>query len=209
MASIFNTIEVTTGRIHRIINFLESTSEFFIAIGKSTEWESSYGLNITDNNPPFPLEYQKEIIEPILYKRIEIGVGASSIAAAARYKNSCSDFDINAEVLSSNTLIQESPSTKNLLFYSLNELKNAEGMFLQTPEFIYIQGEIKDTEYLVDSWRASALYTKLFFQPNVPNNLPIYTANEVKGGLLHHLTYNSPVLRQVGKNHKFEYIINV
>jgi len=209
MTSIFNTIEVNTGRVARIINFLESSSEFFVAIGKSTPWETSYGLNITDTNPPFPLENQKEIVEPILYKRIEIGVGGTSIIAPATTQTHCSDFDINTEVLSSNVLVQESTAQKNFRFFTLEELKNQQGEIIKNPEFVYVQTEIKDTEYTQSSWRSSALYTKLFLKENVPSNLTLYTPDQVKGGLLHHLTYNTPVFRQLNKTHKFEYIINV
>jgi hypothetical protein len=208
MSTIFNTIEVTTGRVARIINFLESSPEFFIAIGKSTPWNQTYGLNINDNNPPFPLDSQLEILEPILYKRIKIGVGADSVASAASMQNQCQE-NTNDEVLSSVNLIEQSAAQNNLTFFSLQDLKNNQDNRIHKPEFIYIQGEILDTDYTNDSWRCSALYTKLFLQPNVPTTLELYTPQQVKGGLLHHVTYNSPVLRQVGKTHKFEYIITV
>lgn len=209
MTSIFNTMEVNTGRVNRIINFLESSPEFFIAIGKSTPWDNTFGLNISDANPPTPLERTKEILEPILYKRIQIGVGANSVASAASSNQQCSDFNNNSQILSSTSLIQQSPATQNFTFYALEDLTNSEGDYIYNPEFIYIQGEINDLDYDVDSWRCSALYTKLFLNTNIPTNLNIYTPSQVKGGLLHYITYNTPVLRQSGKAHNFEYIINV
>jgi hypothetical protein len=209
MTSIFNTSEVITGRVNRIINFLNSSSEFFIAIGKPTPWDNSFGLSISDINPPFPNEDEKEIIEPIIYKRIQIGVGSNSIASAASNKLQCSDFNNNIDILGSTVLVNQSPATQNFTFYSLQDLINNNGQYKNYPEFIYIQGEISDTDYTTNDWRVSALYTKLFFNTGVPTNLSIYTPSQVKGGLLHYLTYNTPVLRQSGKAHNFEYIINV
>jgi hypothetical protein len=208
MTTIFNTNEVITGRVNRIINFLNSSSEFFIAIGKSTPWDSTYGLNISDTNPPFPNQNVKEILEPIVYKRIQIGVGANSIVSAASNKLQCSDFNNNEEVLSSTSLINQSPATQNFTFYSLQDLIT-NTYYKNYPEFVYVQGEINNTEYNETSWRCSGLYTKLFLKSNVPNNLTIYTPSQVQGGLLHYITYNSPVLNQSGKTHNFEYIINV
>lgn len=209
MASVFNTIEVNTGRVARIVNFLSSSSEFFIAIGKSTPWEGSFGLNITDQNPPVPTINTTQLLEPILYKRIKIGITGTSIVSAASKQSHCSDYNSNQQALSSITLVEQSIAEQNFNFYAVEDIVNNDGSFSKNPEFIYIQATILDTEYVEDSWRACALYTKLFLNDGVSNNLPVYTPSQVKGGLLHHITYNTPVLRQTGKNHKFEYIINV
>lgn len=209
MASIFNTVEVNTGRVNRIINFLQSSSEFFIAIGKPTPWDSTFGLNISDTNPPFPLQTEKEIIDPIIYKRIQIGVGSNSIVSAAADQAHCSDFNNNNLILSNNVLINQSPATQNFTFFALQDLIDSDGNYVYNPEFVYIQGEISDLDYNADSWRCSALFTKLFFKAGVPNNLSTYTADQITNGNLHHLTYNTPVLRQSGKIHNFEYIIHV
>ena len=74
MASIFNTIEVNTGRVARIINFLNTAEDFFIAIGKPTPWDSSFGLNVSDINPPSPNINATEILDPIIYKRIRLKI---------------------------------------------------------------------------------------------------------------------------------------
>lgn len=209
MASIFNTVEVNTGRVNRIINFLQSSSEFFIGIGKPTIWDSTFGLNISDINPPIPLENSKHLIEPIIYKRIQIGVGSNSIITPATNQAHCSDYNNNNQILSNTILVNQSPSNQNFTFFALEDLINNEGDYVYNPEFVYIQGEINDTEYNTESWRCSGLFTKLFLNTGIPNNLSIYTPDQVKSGHLHHLTYNTPVLRQSGKTHNFEYIIYV
>lgn len=205
MASIFNTVEVTTGKTARILNFLNSADDFFIAIGKNTPWDSSWGVNVSDTNPPSPSVERTSIVEPIIYKRIEIGSGAG----AASRNTKCEDIVSNEETLSSVILTQQTLTQQNYTLYSKEELINEDGTFAKNPEFIYVSGEILGIEYQADSWRTSALYTKLFFEEGVPNNLLIYTPDQVKGGLLQHLTFNTPVEREDGKRHKFEYLINV
>lgn len=212
MASIFNTVEVSTGRVARIFNFLDSAEDFFVAIGKPTPWDSSFGLNISDINPPTPPITATEILEPIIYKRIRLSTAGSSEfqAKAASVSAACSDFQSNETNLSAQVLVQETLAQQNYTLYNKEELVDPNtGLFIRNPEFVYVSGNIIGEDYTTDEWRASALYTKLFFAPGVNTNLELYTPQQVTGGLLHHLTYNTPVERQDGKIHKFEYLINV
>lgn len=212
MTSIFNTVEVNTGRVARILNFLKSADDFFIAIGKSTPWDASFGLNISDTNPPTPSVNTTQILDPIVYKRIRLSTAGSSDfqAKAASRSAACSDFQNNQDNLSAQVLVQETLAQQNYTLYNQEELVDPiTGAFIKNPEFVYISGVILGEDYTANQWRASALYTKLFFAPGVNDQLEIYTPNQVVGGLLHHLTYNTPVDRQDGKIHKFEYLINV
>lgn len=212
MASIFNTVEVNTGRVARIINFLDSAEDFFIAIGRANPWDSSFGLNVSDINPPTPSINATQIIDPIIYKRIRLSTGGQSEfqAKAASRSAACSDFQQNEESLSSQILVQETLTQQNYTLYTVDDIVDpVTGEFNRNPEFVYVSGQILGEDYEADEWRASALYTKLFFADGVNDNLDIYTPSQVVGGLLHHLTYNTPVERQDGKIHKFEYLINV
>ena len=212
MASIFNTVEVNTGRVARIFNFLDSADDFFIALGKPTPWDSSFGLNISDINPPTPPITATQILDPIVYKRIRLSTAGSSDfqAKAASVSAACSNFQSNENNLSAQVLVQETLAQQNYTLYNKEELiDQTTGLFIRNPEFVYISGVILGEDYTADEWRASALYTKLFFADGVDDNLEIYTPSQVTGGLLHHLTYNTPVERQDGKTHKFEYLINV
>jgi hypothetical protein len=205
MASIFNTVEVNTGKTARILNFLNSADDFFIAIGKPTPWDNSWGLNVSDANPPSPTVDRVSIVEPIIYKRVKIGSGAG----AASKNTTCGDFNGNEDSLSSVVLVQQTITQKNYTIFTAEEIVNSDGTFARNPEFIYVSGSIFGEDYTAETWRASALYTKLFFKEGVPNNLQIYTPDQVKGGLLQHLTFNTPVEREDEKEHKFEYLINV
>ena len=210
MASIFNTIEVITGRTARILNFLESADEFYIAIGKDTPWDGSFGLNISDINPPEPPIDATMILDPIIYKKLDIGTpGSTAVVKAASINSQCSEITSNEEVVSAVVLVQQTIAQQNYTLFDAADIVNDDGTFSKNPDFVYVSGEILGTDYTASNWRSSALYTKLFLEDGVPTGQIIYTPNQVKGGLLHHLTYNTPVERQDDKRHKFEYLITV
>jgi len=202
MASIFNTIEVNTGRVARVLNFVASSDDFYVAIGKSTDWDSSFGLNVNDANPPEPTVESTSIPEPIIYKKVEVAAPASRTVL-------CQEFNSNVETLSSIILVQQSLTEQNYALFDPAEVVNEDGSFAKEPELVYVKVDILGTDYAADEWRASALFTKLFLEDGVTKGLSVYQPNQVKGGLLHHLTFNTPVERTDDKVHKFEYLINV
>ena len=202
MASIFNTIEVNTGRVARILNFVASSDDFYVALGKPTSWDSSFGLNVNDANPPEPTVDAVSLPEPIIYKRV-------SIAAPASRTVLCQEFNSNVETLSSIILVQQSLTEQNYALFDPLDVVNSDGSFAKEPELVYVSVDILGTDYTTEEWRASALFTKLFLEDGVTEGLSTYQPNQVKGGLLHHLTFNTPVERTDDKVHKFEYLINV
>ena len=202
MASIVNTTEVNTGKVVRILNFVESADDFYVAIGKSTAWDGSFGLNVSDINPPVPPVDATTLPDPIIYKKVDVAGPASRITL-------CQDFNENTETLSSIILVQQTLTQQNYAVFDPNDIVNEDGSFNKEPEFVYITVDILGTDYAVDEWRSSALFTKLFLEDGVPEGAAIYQPNQVKGGLLHHLTYNTPVEREDDKIHKFEYLINL
>jgi len=202
MASIFNTVEVNTGRVARVLNFVASSNNFYVALGKSTSWDGSFGLNVNDINPPKPLVDATTLPEPILYKKVEIAAPASRTVL-------CQEFNTNTNSLSSIILVQQSLTEQNYAIFDPSEVVNPDGSFAKEPELVYVKVDILGTDYNASEWRASALFTKLFLQDGVTEGLSIYQPNQVKGGLLHHLTYNTPVERKDDKVHQFEYLINV
>lgn len=202
MASIFNTVEVNTGRVARVLNFVESSDDFYVALGKPTDWDGSFGLNINDSNPPEPPVDAVTLPEPIVYKKVEVAAPASRTVL-------CQEFNTNVDALSSIILVQQSLTEQNYAIFDPSEVVNPDGSFAKEPELVYIKVDILGTDYAADEWRASALFTKLFLEDGVPTGQTLYQPSQVKGGLLHHLTYNTPVERTDDKIHKFEYLINV
>jgi len=202
MASIFNTVEVNTGRVARVLNFVSTSDDFYVALGKPTDWDGSFGLNVSDVNPPEPPVEATTLPEPIIYKKVEVAAPASRTVL-------CQEFNTNTDALSSIILVQQSLTEQNYAIFDPSEVVNPDGSFAKEPELVYVKVDILGTDYAADEWRASALFTKLFLEDGVTEGLSLYQPSQVKGGLLHHLTYNTPVERTDDKIHKFEYLINV
>lgn len=212
MATIFNTITTTSGRVTRILNFLESGTNFYVGIGKATPWDASFGSGVSDLNPPSPTPGTIILPEPIVYKKV------CCVAAAARTRfcdapvsstgpsqNLCPDTALE----DSNILIEESYTDQNFTYYAANEITIVNGQYNVFPEFVYVKGQIEGEEYIEDGWRASALFTQLVLADGVPTGQDIYQPNQVVSGIIQQMTYNTFVERQDGKSHRFEYIINV
>lgn len=213
MASIFNTATTISGRVARILNFVNSGTDFFVGIGKPTPWDASFGVNVSDINPPLPLATTLTLPEPIIYKRVKCVAPASTVSICfnadspiniTNCSNTNFNIDQNAEVL-----VKESFTEQNYILHDPNTIVNTGNSFNILPEFVYVQAEILGEDYAVDGWRASALYTKLYLADGVPDNLEIYSPNQVTGGLIQQITYNTLVEREDSKIHRLEYIINV
>lgn len=210
MASIINTVQTNAGRVQRIVNYLKSVQDFYIAIGKNTPWDNSFGINVSDINPPFPTETATTILEPIVYKKIEMASGGVLKIGASFNNYICgNEITPNLNTIDSKVILQQSEVQKDYYLIPVEEIENEDGTYNTYPNFVYISGSIFDTDYTESSWRVSALFTKLFLKEGVNNNKILYSPNEVKGGILHHLTYGSPIERQQNKEHKFEYLIYV
>ena len=206
MSSIFNTVNTVNGRVERILNFLNSAEEFYVGLGKHSPWNSTYGENISDINPPFPGESLLFIPEPIIYKRIDLAAPATRASVCLDELEN--DFEINSSA-NPKILHQESFAEKNFIFHDKAQIKQVEGNYNVLPELIYLQTTIKSTDYLKSGWRASALFTKLYLNEEVPLEQDLYTPDQVKTGLIHQITFNSFIPREVDKDHRFEYLIVV
>lgn len=213
MTTIFNTIETASGKAYRIMNFLDglqnnprasSTQKVvYIAIGKPTPWTNTFGLNVSDINPPRPFKSTTEIPEPIVYVR--------ALAGPAIRKRACDDLEPldNIAATSSERLVEQSMSDLEYQYLELDNIFLEDGTFRILPEYVYIKGEIRSEDYTEDSWRASGLYTGLILEDGVLSNKELYLPSEIKGGILSQVTYSSPILREESKTHTFEYLVNL
>ena len=212
MATIFNTITTISGRITRILNFMESGTDFYVGIGKPTPWDASFGSGVSDLNPPSPTPDTLLLPEPIIYKKVCCVAAAAQsrfcdqpIVETGPPQNLCPDTGIE----DSDILIEESYTDQNFTYYAPEEITVVNGQYTVFPEFVYVKGQIEGADYSELGWRASALFTQLTLADGVTEGLPLYTANQVTGGIIQQMTYNTFVERQDGKAHRFEYIINV
>ena len=212
MATIFNTSTTISGRITRILNFLESGTDFYIGLGKVTPWDASFGLGVSDLNPPSPTPSTIVLPEPIIYKKV------CCVSAAARTRiceaavvetGSSTNLCPDTGIADSNILIEESYTDQNFTYYAAEEITVVNGQYTVFPEFVYVKGQIESEDYTEIGWRASALFTQLILADGVPSGQNIYQSNQVIGGIIQQMTYNTLVERQDGKSHRFEYLINV
>ncbi len=215
MASIFNTITTISGRVTRILNFLESSDDFYVAIGKPTPWDASFGSGVSELNPPSPEPSSIVLPEPILYKKVccvaaatrsrfcETPVDNTNLGGNAAL---CPDDGLLAD---STVLIQESFTDQNFTYYSADQIQIINGQYTVFPEVIYVKGQIQGEDYTEDGWRASALFTQLILADGVQTGLDVYQPSQVISGIIQQMTYNTVVERDDGKNHRFEYLINV
>lgn len=213
MASIFNTSTTISGKVSRILNFVESGKDFYVGIGKPTPWDTSFGTNVSEVNPPSPTNKTLMLPEPIMYKKVKCVAPASRVATCTsfseeRNKRVCQDTSFNTP-LNSEVLIKESFAERNYILYDPDEITIKGNTFNIFPEFVYIQAEISGEEYLADGWRCSGLFTKLFLSENTTPNQEIYLPNQVEGGLIQQITYNTFIERDDSKQHRFEYLINL
>lgn len=211
MTTIFNTSNNIAGRVARILNFVNSGTEFYVGIGKATPWDSSFGTFVSDINPPSPGD-NDSLPEPILYKKVKcVAPATRSLICVDPLGNTSPTFcDIDFNVpANSEVLVQESAieATYTILDPTTIQLVNGEYNIL--PELVYIQAEITGADYTQDGWRSSALFTELFLEDGVTAGLDTYLPSQVSGGTIQKLTYNTLVERQSTKTHRFEYIITV
>ena len=206
MTSIFNTVETASGKANRIINFLSNLNnkqDVYIALGKPTPWTTKFGLNVSDINPPTPSLLQDTLPEPIVYVKAKAGPAVKKIA-----------FDslepiFNVAAATAEVLVEQSFNDTEYQYLDYDSLFFEDGSYRILPQFLYITGRIAGENYTEDSWRASALFTNLKLAEGVAENKNIYLPEEVTGGIINQITFNTPVLREDSKSHTFEYLINL
>lgn len=212
MTTIFNTSNSNAGRVARILNFVSQGTEFYVAIGKPTPWDSSFGQGVTDINPPTPSESSLTLPEPILYKKVKCVAPATKslicIDPLQATSTQFCDIDFNVPA-NSEVLVQESAIEQSYTIIDPSTIQIINGEYNITPELIYVQAEILGSEYNTVGWRSSALFTELFLEDGIAQGLDSYLPSQVTGGILQKLTYNTLVERQTTKTHRFEYLINV
>ena len=176
MTTIINYVTTSRGRAKEVIDFINA-NEFFIAYGKTSAWDSSYGVGINDTNPPAPTDATVEIEETFLLKealRVQPAITSNCIIDTQLVCNSTT-FDFQLVDLENST---------EAAIYNTNF------------EYLYIQGELEPTDdgFVNTEYRATGLFLNPTF--NVPSGAVIYTPAEVDDyGLLHSVTYSTPVIR--------------
>lgn len=178
--TIFRYEKPTVSNNLAIIDFLNN-NEFFVALGKTSNWTSNDGINADETNPPNPSKELTEIPEVFLFKRCRV--------VNPIIKSDCNPASIN---LSACQAINVDSVDWLEIDYKNTELLN---QIENTIRNYVIKVDLTDLEFTVGSFRAVGLFLNPTFVEGVSPNLVTYLPNEVANyGLLKLVTYFTPIV---------------
>ncbi len=195
---IFKTVNSDAGTTKRILTFLENAENFFIGIGKSTEWTQTWGKEVSDENPPEPKSNLTEIPEPIIYKRLEK-------AAPALRNTACAELNLNLADSLSTTNIKDN----SFSIVDPDTIYNSDGSLRVFPTYLYLSSKILYADYNATSFRTIGFYTNVKFNPNVNPNKLVYLPEEIKTSALHWVSFNTPIVRAESKEHIIQFLMKI
>lgn len=187
MAEVFNYQITPLGKAHFLKQFLTEHT-FFFGFGKTTPWDSSWGDQVDDNNPP-KSNYTLGIPEVFVYKK--------ALAANLVVPANC---DSN-ESKSTFTFEGESWSFLDHNNLSIDQLSKL------NPQHFLIGVDLDVEDFITSSFRAVGLYVDLQLKSGVPNQV-IYTPDQIQDpGILYWLSYNTPIVKRLDKKVKVEILL--
>ena len=183
MTDIINYTLTNQGKSSRVLEFIRGNSNYFHVIGKSTSWTD-------DTKPPTPSPELRDILEPILYKRV-------TIIRPARIVQ-CPDND---DILCNGNWFRT---------YRLEDILIDNRYFEVFPTHVYLQTIIRSNEYTANNFRVTGIVTNLTVKTGIPSNRQLYLPSEVSSpGLLQWVSYSTPIPRVTGKSHKLEFFLEL
>lgn len=196
MTAIFNNTLTNIGNTNKLLSLINST--FYFAIAKSSAWDSSWGDNINDTNPPLPNPDVLSIPEILLYKQ--------PYYQTLAVESNCYDIDFANCGQSINT-----PTTVTLI-----DLSKASSALLNiiVPQYLYFKVEITVNDIALLSSGSSFRIGGLFKDTTVitPNQVTYLPTNINNQGTLFWVTYFTPILSSSYINNKistFEILLKV
>lgn len=175
--AIFRNINTTISKVDRLLYLVNST--YFFAIGKDTAWDSSWGTDITEENPPAPEETITTIPDIKLYKQ--------PIFQTLATKSQCGNvqFESCGEVIGNEEL-----SLINL------ETTNRETLEAISPDYLYFRILIEESDLTfanIENFRAVGLFKDITFDTEGQiRYLP--TSVETQGNL-YWASYFTPIFK--------------
>lgn len=187
MAEIFNYQITPFGKAHFLKQFL-TEHNFFFAFGKSTSWDSSWGVGVNDTNPP-ATDFNLGIPEPFIYKQ--------ALAANLVVPANCDA----AESKSTFTFEGESWSFLDHSNLTIDQLSKL------SPQHFFMSVDLDVEDFIASSFRAVGLYVDLQIKTGVSSQV-FYTPDQVENpGVLYWLSYNTPILKRLDKKVKVEILL--
>lgn len=176
-----------SNKASNILSFIKRDS-IFISLSKDSPWDETYGLHVTDLNPPKPEQGITYIDNLVAMVRV---------------------YEVLPALLSpcGESLIQEK---RWHLIRDIESIKLEKGLFVPSPTHLYISCLIDPDYYQSDSIRVIGLHSLVRLTNGAnPNEISFPSSQVSDQGILHWVAYSSPIERLLNKRHKIELLIDI
>lgn len=175
MPAIFKSINTDLSKVDRLLYLVNST--YFFGIGKDTAWNTSWGDDVTEENPPMPNSNIVSLPEIKLYKKPFYQTLAVESQCGTVEFDSCGN----------------SESNKKLTLINL-ETTNRETLNIISPSYLYFKIEIKESDLTfanINSFRVAGLYKDITFTNS--GQIRYLPTSVVNQGTLYWASYFTPL----------------
>lgn len=189
MPAIFKSINTDLSKVDRLLYLVNST--YFFGIGKDTAWDTSWGDDVTEENPPMPNSNIVSLPEIKLYKKPFYQTLAVESQCGTVEFDSCGN----------------SESNKKLTLINL-ETTNRETLNIISPSYLYFKIEIKESDLTfanINSFRVAGLYKDITFTNS--GQIRYLPTSVVNQGTLYWASYFTPLEKNNIMTTTYEIII--
>lgn len=175
MPAIFKSINTDLSKVDRLLYLVNLT--YFFGIGKDTAWNTSWGDDVTEENPPMPNSSIVSLPEIRLYKKPFYQTLAVESQCGTVEFDSCGN----------------SESNKKLTLINL-ETTNRETLNIISPSYLYFKIEIKESDLTfanINSFRVAGLYKDITFTNS--GQIRYLPTSVVNQGTLYWASYFTPL----------------
>lgn len=175
MPAIFRSINTDLSKVDRLLYLVNLT--YFFGIGKDTAWNTSWGDDVTEENPPMPNSSIVSLPEIKLYKKPFYQTLAVESQCGTVEFDSCGN----------------SESNKKLTLINL-ETTNRETLNIISPSYLYFKIEIKESDLTfanINSFRVAGLYKDITFTNS--GQIRYLPTSVVNQGTLYWASYFTPL----------------
>lgn len=175
MPAIFKSINTDLSKVDRLLYLVNLT--YFFGIGKDTAWNTSWGDDVTEENPPMPNSSIVSLPEIKLYKKPFYQTLAVESQCGTVEFDSCGN----------------SESNKKLTLINL-ETTNRETLNIISPSYLYFKIEIKESDLTfanINSFRVAGLYKDITFTNS--GQIRYLPTSVVNQGTLYWASYFTPL----------------
>jgi hypothetical protein len=175
MPAIFKTINTDLSKVDRLLYLVNST--YFFGIGKNTTWDTSWGDDVSEENPPMPESSVINLPEVKLYKQ--------PIYQTLAVESQCGTVEFDS--------CGSSEGSKKFTLINL-ETTSRETLNLISPNYLYFKIEITENDLTfasINSFRVAGLYKDITFTSlGQIRYLPTLVLNQ---GTLYWASYFTPL----------------